>query len=540
MNNAEEILEALDSEQRKVALATRGPVCVIAGAGTGKTRAITHRIAYACAIGVMDPQRVLAITFTTRAAGEMRTRLRTLGVPGVAARTIHSAALKQLLYFWPKVFGGITPDLLSSKPPFITAAIERTDLKLARNQRETVREISTEIEWAKVNQIAPEDLINTGRTLRGSLDLGDIAKVYESYEALKKQERVIDFEDLLMLTSAMLENESEVRERIHDQYRYFTVDEYQDISPLQQRLINAWLGSRDDICVVGDPAQTIYGFAGATPNFLLNFTERFPVAEVIRLTTGYRSTPEITFAANALIRSSQIGQELTVTNGHGSLPALTEYKTDGAEAIGVTDAISELISNGERPENIAVLARTNNQLAAIEKAFRSAGLPYQLRSNEKFFDRTEIREFIRAIRQASVIQEEGVNWLDELRGIAQPYLTGAGMDGIGAILHLANELDRDDKFPKTLRGLLQELSDRAEQNNPPQMPVTTLATFHAAKGLEWNRVFLIGIGEGYLPYPQAPEDEELRLFYVGITRAREHLHMSHGGQPSRFLSAIIN
>ncbi|MEN9698534.1 MAG: hypothetical protein RL448_489, partial [Actinomycetota bacterium] len=530
----------LDSEQRKVALATRGPVCVIAGAGTGKTRAITHRIAYACAIGVMDPQRVLAITFTTRAAGEMRTRLRTLGVPGVAARTIHSAALKQLLYFWPKVFGGITPDLLSSKPPFITAAIERTDLKLARNQRETVREISTEIEWAKVNQIAPEDLINTGRTLRGSLDLGDIAKVYESYEALKKQERVIDFEDLLMLTSAMLENESEVRERIHDQYRYFTVDEYQDISPLQQRLINAWLGSRDDICVVGDPAQTIYGFAGATPNFLLNFTERFPAAEVIRLTTGYRSTPEITFAANALIRSSQIGQELTVTNGHGSLPALTEYKTDGAEAIGVTDAISELISNGERPENIAVLARTNNQLAAIEKAFRSAGLPYQLRSNEKFFDRTEIREFIRAIRQASVIQEEGVNWLDELRGIAQPYLTGAGMDGIGAILHLANELDRDDKFPKTLRGLLQELSDRAEQNNPPQMPVTTLATFHAAKGLEWNRVFLIGIGEGYLPYPQAPEDEELRLFYVGITRAREHLHMSHGGQPSRFLSAIIN
>lgn len=540
MNNAEEILEALDSEQRKVALATRGPVCVIAGAGTGKTRAITHRIAYACAIGVMDPQRVLAITFTTRAAGEMRTRLRTLGVPGVAARTIHSAALKQLLYFWPKVFGGITPDLLSSKPPFITAAIERTDLKLARNQRETVREISTEIEWAKVNQIAPEDLINTGRTLRGSLDLGDVAKVYESYEALKKQERVIDFEDLLMLTSAMLENESEVRERIHDQYRYFTVDEYQDISPLQQRLINAWLGSRDDICVVGDPAQTIYGFAGATPNFLLNFTERFPVAEVIRLTTGYRSTPEITFAANALIRSSQIGQELTVTNGHGSLPALTEYKTDGAEAIGVTDAISELISNGERPENIAVLARTNNQLAAIEKAFRSAGLPYQLRSNEKFFDRTEIREFIRAIRQASVIQEEGVNWLDELRGIAQPYLTGAGMDGIGAILHLANELDRDDKFPKTLRGLLQELSDRAEQNNPPQMPVTTLATFHAAKGLEWHRVFLIGIGEGYLPYPQAPEDEELRLFYVGITRAREHLHMSHGGQPSRFLSAIIN
>lgn len=540
MTDAQEILEALDEEQRKVALATRGPVCVIAGAGTGKTRAVTHRIAYACAIGVMDPQRVLAITFTTRAAGEMRSRLRMLGVPGVSARTIHSAALKQLLYFWPKVFGGITPDLLSSKPPFITAAIERTDLKLSRNQRDTVRDISTEIEWAKVNQIAPEDLIKTGRSVRGSIDIGDIAKVYESYEALKKQERVIDFEDLLLLTTAMLENEPEVRERIHDQYRYFTVDEYQDISPLQQRLINAWLGSREEICVVGDPAQTIYGFAGATPNFLLGFTDRFPNAEVIRLTTGYRSTPEITFAANALIRSTKIGQELTVANEHGALPALTEYKTEGAEAMGVADAISELISKGERPENIAVLARTNSQLTTLEKAFRSAGLPYQIRSNEKFFDRPEIREFIRAIRQASVIQEEGIDWLDELRGIAQPYLSGPGMDGIGAILHLANELSRDDKFPKTLRALLQELSDRAEQNNPPQMPVTTLATLHAAKGLEWPRVFLIGIGEGYLPYPGAAEDEELRLFYVGITRAMEHLHLSHGGAPSRFLSAIIN
>lgn len=538
MSKAEEILAALDEDQQKVALATRGPVCVIAGAGTGKTRAITHRIAYACEIGVMDPQRTLAITFTTRAAGEMRSRLRALGVPGVSARTIHSAALKQLLYFWPKVFGGITPDLLSSKPPFITAAIERTDLKISKNQRDLVRDVSNEIEWAKVNQIAPEDLINSGRKARTNLDIGDIAKIYESYEALKKQERAIDFEDLLLLTSAMIEQESEVRERIHDQYRNFTIDEYQDISPLQQRLINAWLGKREDICVVGDPAQTIYGFAGASANFLLNFTEKYPNAEVIRLTTGYRSTPEITFAANALIRSSQIGQELSVANDHGALPALTEYKTDGAEAIGVTDAITKLISEGVGAEEIAVLARTNSQLTQIEKAFRSAGLPYQIRSSDKFFDRPEIREFIRAIRQASVIQEEGVNWLDELKAIAQPYLTGPGMDGVGAILHLANEMNRDDKFAKTLRAFLQELVDRAEQNNPPSMPVTTLSTLHAAKGLEWGRVFLIGVGEGYLPYPSAPVDEELRLFYVGITRAKSYLHLSHGGEPSRFLSAI--
>jgi len=544
MASAEEILAALDDEQRKVALATRGPVCVIAGAGTGKTRAITHRIAYASAIGVMDPQRVLAITFTARAAGEMRSRLRMLGYPGVNARTIHSAALKQLLYFWPSVFGGQSPELLTSKTPFISAAVERARLKLPANNREALRDIATEIEWAKVNQIAPEDFLATQRKVRSRVAIEDIAKTYSAYESLKKQERTLDFEDLLLLTTAMIENEAQVRERIHDQYRYFTVDEYQDISPLQQRLIDAWLGSRKDICVVGDPAQTIYTFAGATPSYLLGFTNRFPEAEVIRLSTGYRSTPEILFTANALLRSNRMGHELAPINEHGNQPVLTEYNTDGQEAVGVTNQITQLISEGERPENIAVLARTNSQLQTLQKSFKEAGLPYQIRSNDRFFDRAEIREFIRDIRQASVIPNPDISWVEELRGLAQPYFSdanGAGMDGIGALVHLARELDEDDRFqPKTLRNFLQEIEDRAQQNNPPQMPVTTLATLHAAKGLEWDRVFLIGIGEGYLPYPDSPEDEELRLFYVGITRAREHLHLSHGGVPSPFLRSILS
>jgi len=540
MASAEEILAALDDEQRKVALATRGPVCVIAGAGTGKTRAITHRIAYASAIGVMDPQRVLAITFTARAAGEMRTRLRTLGFPGVNARTIHSAALKQLLYFWSSVFTGPTPELLTSKTPFINSAVERAGIKLPVNTRDALRDIATEIEWAKVNQIAPEDLMATQRTVRSRIGIDQIAKVYEAYETLKKSERTIDFEDLLLLTTAMIENEPQVRERIHDQYRFFTVDEYQDISPLQQRLIDAWLGSRNDICVVGDPAQTIYSFAGATAAYLLGFTKRFPDAEVIRLTTGYRSTPEILFTANSLLRRNQMGHELAPVNDHGNRPELIEYKTDGQEAVGVTNQITEIISSGISPESIAVLARTNAQLSTFEKTFKEAGLPYQIRSNDRFFDRAEIREFIRDIRQASVIPNPDISWVEELRGLAQPYLSGEAMDGIGAIVHLARELDSDERFqPKTLRNFLQELEDRAQQNNPPQMPVTTLATLHAAKGLEWERVFIIGIGQGYLPYPDAPEDEELRLFYVGITRAREHLHLSHGRIPSPFLRSIV-
>jgi len=544
---AEEILAALDDDQRDVALATRGPVCVIAGAGTGKTRAITHRIAYAAAIGTMDPSKVLALTFTARAAGEMRTRLRSLGVPTVAARTVHSAALKQLIYFWPTVFGGRTPDLMNSKTPFLTEAVNRADLtgEIRVTSRETMRDIATEIEWAKVSQVAPIDYLDqvNARQMKPRVKAEHIAAIYVAYESLKKQELAIDFEDVLLLTSAMLEQERTVRERVQDQYRYFTVDEYQDISPIQQRLINAWLGSRKDICVVGDPAQTIYSFAGATPVFLNTFTQRFPEAEVIRLSTGYRSTPEITFAANALLRSSSMGQELTASNDHGLHPSVDGYKDESGEIAGILSQITTLLSEGTAPQEIAILARTNSQLKGVERAMNSKGLPYQVRSTERFFERQDVRDFLKQVRQASVLPTEGATWIDELRTIAQPYLTGESIDGIAALLHLGRELDSDDGFtPKTLRGFLREVEDRVTQNNPPTMPVVTLATLHAAKGLEWERVFLMGASEGILPLEtgstgtsDAVVSEERRLFYVGMTRAKVDLHISYRGLPSRFL-----
>lgn len=544
---AEEILSALDDDQREVALATRGPVCVIAGAGTGKTRAITHRIAYAAAIGTMDPSKVLALTFTARAAGEMRTRLRSLGVPTVAARTVHSAALKQLIYFWPTVFGGRTPDLMSSKTPFLTEAVNRADLtgEIRITSRETMRDIATEIEWAKVSQVAPIDYLDqvNARSMKPRVKAEHIAAIYVAYESLKKQELAIDFEDVLLLTSAMLEEERTVRERVQDQYRYFTVDEYQDISPIQQRLINAWLGSRKDICVVGDPAQTIYSFAGATPVFLNTFTQRFPEAEVIRLSTGYRSTPEITFAANALLRNSSMGQELTASNDHGLHPSVDGYKDESAEIAGILSQITALLSEGTAPQEIAILARTNSQLKGVERAMNSKGLPYQVRSTERFFERQDVRDFLKQVRQASVLPTEGATWIDELRTIAQPYLTGESIDGIAALLHLGRELDSDDGFtPKTLRGFLREVEDRVTQNNPPTMPVVTLATLHAAKGLEWERVFLMGASEGILPLEtgstgtsESVVAEERRLFYVGMTRAKVDLHISYRGLPSRFL-----
>jgi len=535
-----EILAALDPDQRAVALATRGPVCVIAGAGTGKTRAITHRIAYAAAIGTMDPAKVLALTFTAKAAGEMRARLRTLGVPTVAARTIHSAALRQLLYFWPTVFGGRTPDLMTTKTGFITEAINRAGLSdsVRSTNRELMRDIASEIEWAKVSQVAPSDFIDeiSRRMQKPRVIPEQMVQIYTAYESVKKQELAIDFEDVLLLCAGMLEEEGDVRERVQDQYRYFTIDEYQDISPVQQRLINAWLGKRQDICVVGDPAQTIYSFAGATPVFLNTFTQRFPEAEVIRLSTGYRSTPEITFAANALLRHGSMGQELVAQSAHGSAPSVISYASESAEVAGVLAQITELLSAGTPPHEIAILARTNSQLKSVEREMVKLNLPYQVRSTERFFDRREIRDFLSQVRRASVIPAEGQGWIDELRTLAQPYLTGETIDGIAALLHLARELDSDENFsPKTLRGYLREVEDRVQQNNPPTMPVVTLATLHAAKGLEWERVFLIGASDGQLPVADASIDEERRLFYVGITRAKADLHISYRSNPSPFL-----
>jgi DNA helicase-2/ATP-dependent DNA helicase PcrA len=550
--DAQAILEALDDDQRAVALATRGPVCVIAGAGTGKTRAITHRIAYAAAIGTMDPQKILALTFTARAAGEMRARLRTLGVPTVAARTIHSAALKQLLFFWPTVFGGRTPDLITSKGSFISEAVRRAGLtsEIATHNRELMRDIATEIEWAKVSQVAPEDFLNeiSQRLTKPRLNAEHLVQLYTAYESIKKQELAIDFEDVLLLTAAMLEEERDVRERVQDQYRYFTVDEYQDISPVQQRLINAWLGTRSDICVVGDPAQTIYSFAGATPVFLNTFTQRFPDAQVIRLSTGYRSTPEITFAANSILRVGAMGQELVAFNDHGSKPSVQGFKDEYSEISGVLQEITGLLTQGIEPQEIAILARTNAQLSAFERAMNKSGIPYQVRNTERFFERSDVREFLKQVRQASVIPVEGSSWIDELRTIAQPFLTGESIDGIAALLHLGRELDENPKFsPKTLRGYLREVEDRVQQNNPPTMPVITLATLHAAKGLEWERVYLIGASEGILPLASGGGStsatgltdtviaEERRLFYVGMTRAKADLHITYRGEASRFL-----
>jgi len=532
---AEEILAALDTEQRAVATAVRGPVCVIAGAGTGKTRAITHRLAYAVDIGVVDPQRILALTFTARAAGEMRTRLRALGVPNVAARTFHAAALKQLMYFWPHVLGGRFPSLLTTKTGFLGEAINRANVS-ATKSNSVLRDVAGEIEWAKVIGLAPDEYIKAvddyARPIRVSnnkVDATQIAKVYEAYESLKKQERAIDFEDVLLLTVGMLEEERDVRDRVRDQYRYFTVDEYQDVSPLQQRLLDLWLGKRDDICVVGDPAQTIYSFAGATPAFLLNFTNKYPGAEVIRLTSGYRSTPEIINTANTILRSASLGHELDAINEHGEKPEAQSFKTEKEEIEALVNLIQKDLTNGIHGYEIAILARTNSQLESFEAALNAAGIENQIRNAERFFNRTEVREILKAIRSASVLSEG--DWLADLRDAMKPF---GESEYVRAFMQLARELETEGLT--SLRGFLRELEDRAEQNNPPTLPGVALATLHAAKGLEWKKVYLAGVSADILPWGSQPAEEERRLFYVGVTRAQQSLVISYYGVPSPFLA----
>ena len=541
VDNAQ-ILAELDPDQLAVVTAITGPVCVIAGAGTGKTRVITNRIAYAINSGVTDPTRVLALTFTAKAAGEMRARLRALGISNAAARTFHSAALKQLLYFWPYAFGGQFPTLLTTKSGFISQAITRAEVAIPA-QVNALREIASEIEWAKVLQISPDnyqqEAIENNRLVRlpnnksESENLSMIAQVYEAYESLKRQERTLDFEDVLLLTVGMLEEDRGVRERVRDQYRYFTVDEYQDVSPLQQRLLNLWLGNREELCVVGDAAQTIYSFAGATSNFLLNFQNRFPNAQLFRLSRGYRSTPEIINTANKILRQANLisdhGNELQSANSHGDIPMVNGFTSQSDEIAYVCAEVAKLINNQVDSSEIAVLARTNAQLDQVKSALNNAKIASQIRSGERFFDRVDVRDAMRVIRSASVLPSEIGDWYADLVSVLRPF---GDADYVVGFLKLAKRIQENGGA--NMRAFLREIEDRAEQNNPPTLPGVTLATLHAAKGLEWNHLFLIGVSDGVLPMGN-DLNEERRLFYVGVTRAKQRIQITYAGKPSVFL-----
>ena len=558
------MLDGLDDDQRAAATAPRGPVCVLAGAGTGKTRTITHRIAHLVRTGHVAPAQVLAVTFTARAAGEMRTRLRVLGVSGVQARTFHAAALRQLRYFWPRVVGGPPWQLVEGKLRIVGQAAGRAKMG---TDAATLRDLAGEIEWAKASLVAPAEYPAVVARLRRDVPgpAEQVAAVYAGYEEAKTAAELLDFDDLLLHVAGALEGHADIAQEFRDRYRCFVVDEYQDVTPLQQRVLDAWLGERDDLTVVGDANQTIYTFAGASPKHLLEFPRRFPEAVVVRLQRDYRSTPQVVGCANTLIgaaRDRPAGTRLRLIGQRpaGPDPDFTEHDDEVAEAAAVATRIRRMIADGVPPSEIAVLFRVNAQSETYEQALTEAGVPYQVRGGERFFHRPEIRRAMSVVRMAGA----GTGALvDDVRAVLAPVgLTpdppgGAAQraqwESLLALVELAEELAGVEP-EADLRRFAAELETRADAAHPPTVQGVTLASLHAAKGLEWDVVFLVGLVDGTLPIQHADGDEhaieeERRLLYVGITRARRQVLLSWalsrqpGGarrrRRSRFLYGLV-
>ena len=561
--SSSDVLAGLDDEQRAVAEALSGPVLVLAGAGTGKTRAITHRIAHGVISGEHAAKSSLAVTFTARAAGEMRSRLQTLGVEGVQVRTFHAAALRQLRYFWPRLAGGAFPQIMPSKARLVTETLARAQ---AGTNFSLVRDVSSDIEWMKVNfldAVALRQAAPTGTLSREfSLDPLVLADVFEGYESNKADRGLIDFEDVLLLMVAALNRDPGIAAEVMSTYRWFTVDEFQDVNPLQYRLLTLWLGDREEVCVVGDPSQTIYSFTGASPRYLTDFPSLYPNATQVRLVRCYRCSPQIVSLANTVITGGSSGRSAVVLksqNDDSPVPDVQVYSDDVAEARAVARKVGDYIANGGLARDVAVLFRINAQSVELENAFAEAGIPVVLRGTERFFERAEVKEALTRIRGAARGGTHGVGPLGEqVRDVLSsagwtpmsPATTGAvreRWESLSAVVALADELQGDEV--SDLAAFIAILDERASVEHAPTADAVTLASLHSAKGLEWSVVFLVGCSEGLLPllHAESPEqiEEERRLLYVGVTRAARQLHISWahsrqpGGRASRSMSRFL-
>lgn len=564
----EAALSELDPEQRAVATALDGPVLVVAGAGTGKTTAITHRVAHAIATGRQDPAATVALTFTTRAAGNMSRRLADLGVNGVRVRTFHSAALRQLRWAWPVAVGGRMPDLMASKVGLLQAVAAKEGIPADPG---LIRDLASEIEWGKSVQIGPDGYADRIASVRrappGRLAPEQVADIYRSYEQAKRDAGRLDFEDVMLLNVAILEERADLRERVRQSFRHLTVDEYQDVSAIQQRLLDLWLGDSDDLCVVGDPNQTIYSFAGAEVGHLLRFTDRYPEARILKLVRCYRCSPEVVDVATRALTSGRRkqagpGHRLVSQCESGSDPRFSTFDSEQAEARWVADEIGSLIRAGTDPREIAVLVRINSATGVFESALGSARIPFSVRGGRRFFDRPEVKRatvMLRAAARTESVERCGAavrsvlvadGWRPE-----PPGGVGAGREtweSLAALVAMAEDLET--RNPNAgLAGFSAELERRAADQDAPSGAGVTLASLHAAKGLEWSVVFLPNLVDGMVPLTYADDEasveEEQRLLYVGMTRARRNLYLSwarsrvQGGRhrsPSRFLARELS
>lgn len=562
MEQHRDVLAGLDPEQREAAGLPPGPVVILAGAGTGKTRTITHRIAHLVVSGQVQAEHVLAVTFTTRAAGELRSRLRQLGAGGVQARTFHAAARRQLAWFWPRTVGGPMPQLTESKLRLVAEAGSRGRLELRGAE---LRDATSEVEWAKATLTGPEQYVARAAAAgrQPPRPPEQMARLLADYEQVKTRAGMLDFDDLLLLLAGIMADHPDVAREVRGRYRHFVVDEYQDVTPLQQQLLDAWLGGRDSITVVGDAHQTIYSFTGATPGYLLEMPRRHPAARVVRLVRDYRSTPQVVGLANQVIaRAADVPRDarlhLVAQRPDGPEPTFAGHDSEPAEARAVAAQARALAERGIRWSQMAVLYRIHAQSEAYEAAFADAGIPVVMRGGERFFERAEVREAVVLLRGAARAADlpPGADLAAQVAEVLRsagwrpeaPPAGGAARerwDNVAALAALADG-------HADLAGFLADLEERAATQHAPAVEGVTLATLHAAKGLEWDAVWLVGLVDGTLPLVHAATpaavEEERRLLYVGVTRARQHLALSwaasradggRGRRPrSRFLDGL--
>ena len=528
----EAVLAGLNPEQRQAAEAVAGPVAILAGAGTGKTRVISHRVAYAVATGAVDEREVLVVSFTTKAAGEMTHRLRALGMTRATASTLHAAALRQLRYFWPSRYGAELPEPLPSKLGIIGP--------LARNlpggyRFTSAKDLADEVEWAKNRRIPPADYEATALARKPPVPAELMARLYAEYEATKQRAGRLDYEDFLEQAIRLYETDAAAADLVRRRFTWFSVDEYQDTNPLQQALLDQWLGDRRDIGVVGDPNQTIYSFTGATPRFLLDFATRYPEARTISLVRNYRSTPQILALANRLVGDGA-GPQLQSTTQDGPVPEVASHASEAAELAWIVRRHGELRGLGVQDTEMAVLTRTNAQLDPIARALREAGIPFRFRGIP-FFRLPDVAAAIRAlgtVRRGSDLEAAALARWRELgfQPDAAPDDPEAAQRqaNFGTLLTILRRFVATHA-DATAGDLAAEFERLAAAEADENAQGVTLSTIHGAKGAEWEAVFVPSLEEGSLPIQYAlksPEaiGEERRLLYVALTRAKRHLSLS--------------
>lgn len=570
---SDDLLAGLNPDQRRAAEAVRGPVCVLAGAGSGKTRTITHRIANQVATGVATPDQILAVTFTDRAAREMRSRLRGLGLDRpVRAATFHAAAWAQLRYFWSSFRPGEPlPEVIESKIRLLLPA--------ARRYGAEARDLASEIEWARARRITPERYAEEATHRDPPVLPERMAEIYAGYERHKREQGLLDYDDMIGLTTHMIDGDAEIAAAIRDRYRFFTVDEFQDVNPAQWALLEAWLGDRDELCVVGDDDQAIYSFTGATAAYLTGFAQHFPGAGTITLTENYRSTTEILNCANRVLAArGGKTKQLRAQSDNGPEPVVVAAEDDDDERRIVIERIRALVADGVPPGEIAICYRINSQSEAFEAALSDAGIAYTVRGDLGFFQRPEIRQAVAALaaaadtpptelvpppadagpprpppldRAVENVLLDALSW--------HPKREPAGRtarerwQNLAVLVEMAAKTTEDDPAA-TIADFSADLAERTRDDDPSDPRAINLLTLHKSKGLEFDAVFLVALEEGLLPLRYAQTDDEIeeerRLLYVGLTRARTHLHLSWAcsrpgpsgrerrRKPSRFLDAL--